>query len=428
MLLPDQVTERLRTRFDRDYQDWARGGGTWPIKIGLQPPSTTERSNDPVACHQWANAWNDYQGAGKIMYANLRFPTATHSMPKTLIFEHPSQVAALNPQTQQTWQRCGERLTGLQRAFPEAVFDGIIRRVTDLDERDYQRLVATVDWLRTHPTSGLLLRQLPIEGIDTKWLLKHRVLVLALLGDREDHEATADEEADDALPVSARRRLHKRLGLRIPPELIQVAVLDPALRPHVGGMRHFAASIDDLNQWPHHPRIVIILENKETGYAITDDHPGAVVLHGHGLNVASYAQITWVQNAETVIYWGDIDAPGLQFINDLRGYGVAAGTILMDTATLDRFRHLSTNGAEPQRASLPHLTKSEAELHAYLIEHAATHRKGLLLEQERIPWLHAYRTLTTAMAPRPRSKDNDAPVNDDPVTGGLNRRLVCRGL
>jgi hypothetical protein len=395
MLQPEQVTERLRLRFNRDYQGWARGHGAWPIKIGLQTPSTAERSADPVACHQWALAWKNYTGAGRVDYINLRFPTATHSMPRALVLDRPSQVAALHPETQLTWQRCGERLTHLQRTFPGAVFDGIIRRVTELSESDYQRLVATVDWLRTHPTSGMLLRQLPIEGIGTKWLLKHRVLVLALLGDREDPdfpEAAADQAAD-ALAASARRRLHERLGLRNPPELVQVAVLDPVLRSYVGGMRHFAASIEDLSQWPCHPRTVIILENKETGYAITGDHRDTVVLHGLGFNVASYARIIWVHNARTVIYWGDIDAPGLQFVSDLRGYGISATTILMNIATLDSFRHLSTNGAEPQRARLPDLTSSEAELYAYLTEYAAAHKTGLLLEQERIPWAHAYETL-----------------------------------
>ncbi len=56
----------------------------------------------------------------------------------------------------------------------------------------------------------------------------------------------------------------------------------------------------------------------ETGYAITDDHPGTVVLHGHGFSVVNYARITWARHAQSLIYWGDIDAPGLQFVNDLR--------------------------------------------------------------------------------------------------------------
>ncbi|MGW0443801.1 Wadjet anti-phage system protein JetD domain-containing protein [Streptosporangium sandarakinum] len=396
MLQPDQLIERLRARFERHYPDWARGRGQWPMRLNLHPPTTAERSTDPVACHAWAARWEDYQGAGTLEYTHLRFPTATHPMPKTLVLAHPGQVAALHPHTQRTWQRCGRRLTRLQHLFPKAVFEGVIRRITDLDDRDYHKLIDTVGWLRTHPTSGLLLRQLPIEGIDTKWLLQHRVLVLALLGTGED--PTGPDSAGGVSPVSARMRLHHRLGLRTPPELIQVAVLDPGLRAQVGGMRHFAASVDDLNQWRHHPHTVIILENKETGYAITDDHQGSVVLHGHGFNVVSYARITWVRTARTVIYWGDIDAPGLQFISDLRALGIPARTILTDTATVEQFRHLSTDGAGPQRSSLPHLTAAEQELYALLCRHAIDHGSGFLLEQERIPWPHAYKALITALS------------------------------
>jgi hypothetical protein len=173
-------------------------------------------------------------------------------------------------------------------------------------------------------------------------------------------------------------------------------------------MRHFAASIDDLNRWPRHPPTVIMIENKETGFAITEDHPGTVVFHGQGFNVASYARITWIRSAQTIIYWGDIDAPGLQFVSDLRGYGLPATTVLMDTITLDRFRHLSTNGATPQRATLPRLTASENAVYARLVHHAGTHQDGLLLEQERIPWPHAYGTLTAALQKHHRAESTEA--------------------
>jgi hypothetical protein len=269
-------------------------------------------------------------------------------MPAALIIEGPSDAADIHPTTRQTWRRCGQRLTNLQAHHPEARFERIIRKLTDLDDDDYQRLVRTVSWLRTHPTSGLFLRQLPIEGIGTKWLGRHASLVLAILGNQEPSADDLVRESSDG-PASARVRLHEQLGLRAYPDLIQVAVLDPDLRSRLGGMRHFAASVDDLNAWRVQPHTVLILENKETGYALTDDHHSTVVLHGHGFSVVNYARITWVRNARTLIYWGDIDAAGLQFVNDLRGLGLTVQTVLTDIPTLEQYRHLATQGAPPNR-------------------------------------------------------------------------------
>jgi hypothetical protein len=220
----------------------------------------------------------------------------------------------------------------------------------------------------------------------------YKSLVLALLGAEDD---LADEAADETDgPASARMRLHERLGLRVPPDLIQIAVLDPEMRSMVGGLRHFAASVEDLNTSGLRPRAVVILENKETGYAITGDLAGTVVCHGAGFSIVNYARVTWIRNAPQVIYWGDIDAPGLQFVSDLRGLGIAARTVLMDRATLERFRHLAVTGAGPARHELPNLEPPEQQLYAHLVQHAVDHDTGLLLEQERIPWVHAYQQLT----------------------------------
>jgi len=392
MRQPDEITTSMRARFERDYPDWARGRGIWPIRIPLMPPTSAERSTDPVACHAWAKLWDHYTGTGTIERSTLRFPTGLHAMPKTLVLDSPLAVASVHPSTRETWIRCGERLTRLQRVFPKARFDRVIRRLTEMDADNFQRLVATVSWLDAHPTSGLMLRQLPIEGVDTKWLGKNKSLVLALLGAEDDLADEAVNETDG--PASARMRLHERLGLRVPPELIQIAVLDPEMRSTVGGLRHFAASVEDLNASGLRPRTVVILENKETGYAITGDLGGTVVCHGAGFSIVNYARVTWIRNAPQVIYWGDIDAPGLQFVSDLRGLGIAARTVLMDRATLERYRHLAVTGAGPARHELPNLKSPEQQLYAHLVQHAADHGTGLLLEQERIPRAHAYQQLT----------------------------------
>jgi hypothetical protein len=394
---PDDIRAQLVARFNEQYPSWARGQGNWPLRIPLRPPTTRQRADDPIACHEWAAAWADYDGPGRIEHISLRFPTGTHPLPNTLVIDRAADLATIDSLCQRTWQQCGRRLIALQTAFGDATFAGVIRKITDLPEDDYQRLYSTVMWLRANPTSGLLLRQLPIEGIDTKWLERHAYLVLAMLGEAGDDDRPT---ADPATNGSPRRRLHERLGLRLPPELVQIAVLDPGLRSRLGGMRHFAASTEDLNQWDVHPAHVIILENKETGYAFTDDILDTVVFHGNGFNVATYAHIAWVPIAN-VVYWGDIDALGLQFVNDLRAYGIPARTVLMDTVTLDRYHHLTTDGAGPQRTTLKHLTDPEQHLYTRLADHASANSAGLLLEQERIPWPHAYQELLSAATAAP---------------------------
>lgn len=396
MRQPDEVTASVQARFERDYPDWARGRGTWPIRIPLKPPTSAERSTHPVMCHAWAELWGRYTGPGTIERATLRFPTGLHPMPKTLVLDGPLDAASVHPEARQTWLRCGQRLTQLERAFPKARFDRVIRRLTELDAGEFRRLTDTVTWLGMHPTSGLMLRQIPVEGIDTKWLVRNKSLVLALLGDADDPAGEAADDTADG-PASGRTRLHERLGLRVPPELIQVAALDPALRSATGGMRHFAASVDDLNRSGIRPQTVVIIENKETGYAITGDLAGTVVCHGAGFSIVNYARITWIREAPRVIYWGDIDAPGLQFVSDLRGLGIAACTLLMDLATLERYRHLAVTGAGPARRQLPRLEPAEQRLYEHLVQHAADHGTGLLLEQERIPWAYAYQQMTNAI-------------------------------
>lgn len=400
MITPSQALDRLRARFELNYPKWVLQRGNWPLQIPLQPPSAAERRTNPVACRTWAEDWRAYEGPGTVHYANAQFLTGIIPMPQRLDIESAAQAALAHPATRATWQRCSQRLPRLQEALPRARFDTrAIKDIVELDQDEYERLFATATWLNSHPTSGFLLRQLPIEGIDTKWLEKHESLVLKMLG---THESAPDEPTPaDAPrePVTRRGRLHERLGLRPVPQLVQVAVLDPVLRAPLGGMRHFAASVEDLNSWPESPTRVLILENKETAYALTGDYPGCVVLHGHGFHVHNYARIRWVRAASSVVYWGDIDTPGLEFLNDLRALGVPAISILMDTATLHAFRHLSTTGSTPRRTALPWLTAPERELLNELVEHAQLNVSGLLLEQERVPWSHALATLEPVLTP-----------------------------
>jgi hypothetical protein len=371
------------------------------MRISLAPPNGQTRQDDPIACHTWAQQWREYDGPGRLDHVELRFPTGTHPMPAALNLETPHQVAAADPGTDQRWRTCGARLPRLQELLPGINPPGwMIKRLANLPDTDFTRLVAVTTWLKENPASGMLIRQLPVEGVHTKWLAQHARLVLTLLGDRATDNA--DPEHEDA-KRSRRHDTYRRLGLRATPELVQIAVLCPDLRKQIGGMRHFAGSTDDLNSWPGRPTIVLIIENNETAYALTEDMPGVVVLHGEGFDVASYARIDWAREATTIIYWGDLDLAGLHCLNDLRSYGLPAKSIMTDLPTFTRFRHLAVEGAAPHRHDVPHLDASERELYEHLRDHAKATGEGVLLEQERIPWEHARAEIYAVAAVDPPS-------------------------
>src|SRR5262249_10464269 len=110
---PDEIAAALRHRFDRDFPAWARGGGTWPMRLSLSPPTMLQRTTDPSACHTWADHWRAYPGPGRVETGILRFPTGSHDMPKRIVFDTPHQVAASSSDTHARWQTCASRLTEL---------------------------------------------------------------------------------------------------------------------------------------------------------------------------------------------------------------------------------------------------------------------------------------------------------------------------
>ena len=76
-----------------------------------------------------------------------------------------------------------------------------------LEESDFMRLLGVLEWLTAHPESGMYIRQLPIAGVDTKWLGRHRRVVTGLV--------TAVTGADDLGLAAMESRVRLRLLLSL---------------------------------------------------------------------------------------------------------------------------------------------------------------------------------------------------------------------
>ena len=173
------------------------------------------------------------------------------------------------------------------------------------------------------------------------------------------------------------------LGLRPRPVYVRVALLDPADRARFAGIRDLAVSSEQLARLSVRPRHLIVIENLETALTIPD-MDGTVIIHALGHNLAPLRDLGWAQQAGHVTYWGDLDTEGFTILSAFRGLGYPANSVLMDEATLVRYRRFAIEDtATPDRGDLLHLTQTEYDTWQGLLSNRWGRR--LRLEQERIP-------------------------------------------
>jgi len=249
--------------------------------------------------------------------------------------------------------------------------------LADYEAAEFQRLEAMLGWLVTNPQSNLYPRQLPVAGLDSKWLETRTALIGGLLTALRASEAG---QAD----------FHDLCGLRRPPQLTRLMILDESLRAHMGGIRDLSAPAAELAGLNLPVSRVYIVENLQTGLAF-GDLPGSVVFVRLGYGVDALAKLPWVSRAECV-YWGDLDTHGLRILSRVRALLPRVSSILMDEQTL--LTHRALWGEEAEQSSdveLPALSADEQLLYQRLKKHHWD--VNVRLEQERIPWDYAWGSL-----------------------------------
>src|SRR6056297_892259 len=262
--------------------------------------------------------------------------------------------------------------------FPDLA-DWLARRpLTALEHaEEWPRLLAVLAWFRQHPRPGLYLRELDIEGVDTKFIEQRRKLIGELLD-----QVLESRHIDTA--ATGVKGFDQRYGLCRRPVLVRFRILDPALA--IGGIN---GDIDDLSlpaeqfaRLDLDAATIFITENETNGLAFPH-YPSAIVIFGLGYGLDRLARVSWLSERR-IHYWGDIDTHGFAILNRLRHHLPHAESLLMDRATLDAHRQLWTREPKDRRFSgrLDRLTHSESQLYETLRDDRLGER--IRLEQERI--------------------------------------------
>ncbi len=387
MKLPEDVRQALVRRFQSKHREWLigdAGESLWPLEVALGAPTEQAALRQVDGVRAWVSAWQGWQGVGILSWCERRWKAlGVQRLPEKLALRGPEDVAMWIGESAR-WERAQSRYRSLIARWPVVAqqlpryFDVL----ADYSDADYQRLTEMLDWIASHPNSNLYPRQMPVSGLDSKWLDGRKGLLTDLV-------AAIQEDSSSDLDF------YQRCGLKAPPLLVRMRVLDQSLRAHVGGVGDITAPVDDLAgiSWP--VSHVFIVENLQTGLAMSD-MPGAVVFMRLGYNVDVLARLPWLARARC-IYWGDLDTHGFAILHRARSYIPELQSVLMDEETLLRHKALWVDeAAQHSAAELTLLTKDEQQLYRDLKQQRWG--QNVRLEQERIDWTTAWNVLQGSLA------------------------------
>lgn len=406
MRSPDQALAWARQRFDNQKRRWLDEAGQWPLELSLERPSEQAALQKPEEVRQWSHAWSRWLGTRPQLAGSdcITLETVTvawrrmgeQTLPERLTFSSPVAVAEFVGQSA-TWSRVVKRRHHLLDRWPllsEIGLGAYFEVLATWSDADFERLVSLLIWFSQNPRSGLYLRQLPVSGIDTKWIDLHRRGVVADLLRRLKGYPAATDRQDGQAREAASLDFYELCGLRRPTPRVRVLLLCPAMRAACGGLRDIEAPVEQLQQLCIRPRQALIVENQESAYSLPD-FEGTVALVKLGNAVSLAAQLPWM-NATAIVYWGDLDSHGLAILAQARKSLKSVTSILMDEDTLLGNRDRWVQEPTLAGSAAEHLlTPGEREVYKGLVEGRWGDR--VRLEQERIEWPKAIAAINRAI-------------------------------
>lgn len=333
--------------------------------------------------HDWAESWRDVAAAHlpgvEVRSSRIVVERVPDDVPAELtvtgLDEAVTLVRHLGAQPPAVELGRVRAVAGALREAGATLTPAALRNACRLSDADVGVLAGVVEWLADHPDVGAwTARQLPVPAMHSKWLETHGGLLREVSG------------------RDLRAELRPRLAV------VHLTYVDPGYLA-TGGRRHDAWTTGDVHDLAYPPRTVLVVENRDCRLWFPPV-AGALVVEGGGRAAAALlAGIPWVRRAETVVYWGDIDADGFAILDHFRRALAAPGgdgspgrevsSILMDAAALRRYAALGVSGDKDGRPIPPssaHLTNLTAdETAAYYAVATAGRAEFRRIEQERIP-------------------------------------------
>jgi hypothetical protein len=351
----------------------------FPLELRLRQPSISALGEQFDAARGWIRKLEAGSRAAKGHGYDIVWRDVNHrqlgrnSVPEKVLV--PSEVDTLRLIGREADAKRFDQLAATTLAcFPQLKSWVARRALMVLDHHAaWGRILAILQWFAAHPRAGLYLRQLDIEGVDSKFIETRKALLAEML----DQVLPAESVLATA---TGARQFEARYGLLIKPALIRFRILDGAL--NMSGLSDISVPVAQFAQLDLDVRRIFITENEINGLALPNA-PSSIVVFGGGYGIDRLAEIAWLRNKE-IVYWGDIDTHGFAILDRLRASLPHARSMLMDADTLHAHRLLWGAEEKDKRfmGQLNRLSSAEYALFEALRDDVLGAR--IRMEQERL--------------------------------------------
>lgn len=321
---------------------------SWPLRKTIRLPKQTEleahythiRAQDE-AIRNWAQQHHCETSEKTKVISNGIVRQTSQLIDSVTIPDLNTALNITTPQTRKLYQREHQRAHTITNQFnlDSNTSIDIAKILKNHDDTDFNLVIQAAHYFATHNTENMTPRMVPIPGFSAKWLGKttsNRCKAICKLLKREQL-ALNDRHGEIRLRLLDTQHHNQ-------PDLI-------VTQPWTDGA-------------PHDITHIIIVENKDTYQAIpTTEHAICIFGNGHAATRIK-TLLPWITTTPHIIYWGDIDADGLEILSELRQTGITCDSILMDSTAYKTYEpygtKLDTKKTTPQNTRPQTNTRTHA--------------------------------------------------------------------
>ena len=236
-----------------------------------------------------------------------------------------------------------------------------------LNIENIDNIIAVLLWFKNNKNRNFYIRELDIEGVDTKFIENNFPLLKELLP-----VILIDERIEYSEDFS------QMFGFKRKPNLVRFRILDP--EKYILNFSDISVPIEEFSQWKNSFSKIFIVEN-EINFLCFPKVENAVILFGSGYKAGLLQKASWL-NERDVYYWGDIDTHGFSILSNVRKDIKNVKSFLMTEEILLKHKDMWVIEKEQSKNDGVYLTPEEASVLYKLKKNV--YGKNVRLEQERI--------------------------------------------